>query len=329
VYEDPVILNVIASGMGGPPVTLELLLGDEPLKHLFDPAGKRVLLSDGDIQGRPCRRVQATLDEGTLVLWVDRQSHVLRRLEYPSRPLAEQMARDGNCRDVSLVAEFREAKLDAEIPAAEFEFHAPPRAKLVQRFIVPPQPLASDLIGRLPDDFFFTDLDGQAVARDTLLGKPAVLVWFNDHPASQTTLGQVEQVRRSLGGAAAVSFWGVCTEPSEVGNSQVRSLGERWNVGVPLVRDLEAFGRDVFHIPWAPTLVVLDARGVVQVSEVGANLDAAERLTETIRKLSAGQDLAGEALAKFLQDRVAYEKQLAESAGQALHDARAKRGEMR
>jgi hypothetical protein len=299
-----------------------LLIGDEPLKYLFEPAVKRELLSDSDIQGKACQRVQATLDDGKLVLWVDRQTHLLRRLEYPSRQLAEQMARDGNCSDVTLVAEFRDARFGGEIPVDEFDFRPPAGAKRVQRFVVPPQPLASDLIGRLPQDFFFTNLDGQAVARDSLLGQPAVLVWFNDHPASQITLGQIDEVRQSLGEAVAVSFLGVCTEPSEVGHSQVRLLAQRWNVRLPLVRDLEAFGRDVFRIPWAPTVVVLDARGVVQIFEVGANLDRVERLTTALRELSDGKNLAGEALAKFQQEQLAYEKRLAESAGSLLREAR-------
>ena len=41
----------------------------------------------------------------------------------------------------------------------------------------------------------------------------------------------------------------MCTEPSSVSHAQVQSLARRWGSSVPLVRDLEAFGRDVFRIP--------------------------------------------------------------------------------
>jgi hypothetical protein len=314
--------------MGGPPVTLELLLSEKPLKELLA-SGKGVeLLAEGKIGERACNRVQVKLDEGQLVFWIDRQSHLLLRLEYPADRLAQEMAA-GNCTDVSLTAEFVQARVNAPIANDAFAFAIPESAKTVSRFVLPPQPLTSELIGQLPGDFQFASLQGEPLTRDSLLGKIAVLLWFNDHPASQTALGELERVRKSLPAEVQAACYAVCTEPSSVSHAQVQSLAQRWGSSAPLVRDLQACGRDVFRIPFAPTLVVLDAHGVVQIFEVGANPKLSSELPDRLRLLAAGEDLSATRLAQFRQQQMLYQKKLAESSASVPQDARAPRAQLR
>jgi hypothetical protein len=210
-----------------------------------------------------------------------------------------------------------------------FSFAVPQSARTVSRFVLPPQPLSSELIGQLPGDFHFTDLTGELLTRDSLLGKIAVLVWFNDHPASQAALADLERVRKTLPTEVPVACYAVCTEPTSVSHAQVQSLAHRWGSTAPLVRDLEAFGRDVFKIPYAPTVVVLDRRGVVQLFEVGANPNLASELPDRLRLLVAGEDLAAGRLAQFRQEQTLYQKKLDESSRLAPQDARASRGRLR
>ncbi len=313
LYDDPVVLNAVAGGMGGPPVTLELLMGEKPLSEVFAPGSSREMLDDDVIRGHACYRIQARLPEGPLVFWVDRESFVLRRLEYPSEQLARQMAEGMNCSDVTLMAEFRDAVIDGPLYKKEFEFHVPPDAKLVRRFVIPPQPIASDLIGRLPGEYFFSDLDGRPIPQQELLGQFAVLVWFNNHPASQVTLEQLEQLRGEFANTSQVSFHAICTEPTHVGNSELEALASRWRIGIPIARDLEAFGRDVFHVPWAPTLIILDKQGVVQAYEVGASPQLADNVRAMLQQLIDGKDLAAEVIASCEQEQLAYARQLAEA----------------
>ena len=328
IYEDQLMLEVMSSGMGGPPVTLELLLSETPLKELLA-SGKGVeLLDEAKIRERACDRVKVKLEDGQLVFWIDRQSHLLLRLEYPSDRLAREMAA-GNCTDVSLTAEFVEARVNEKVADEEFAFAVPESAKTVSRFVLPPQPLPSELIGQLPGDFHFTNPKGIPLTRDSLLGKIAVLLWFNDHPASQTALEQFEQVRKALPAESQAACYAVCTEPSSVSHAQVQSLVQRWGSTTPLVRDLEAFGRDVFKIPYAPTVIVLDAHGVVQLFEVGANPNLASELPDRLRLLAAGEDLAAGRLAQFRQEQTLYQKKLVESSRLVPQDARAPHGQLR
>jgi hypothetical protein len=312
IYEDTVTRDVIAGGMGGPPVTLELMLSEHPLEHLFDATVRRELLTGQSLGGRDCHRVQVTLEEGPVVFWIDRQSHLLRRLEYPTDRLALRLDPSGSIQDLTLVADFREASLNVDLDGDDFAFRVQSDAKIVSRFVMPPRPLPSDLLGRLPGGFHFVDLNSRMWTQDALLGKTAVLAWFNIHPASEVCLRQLAEVRRGIAEDEPVVFLAVCTEPTTVGNQQLARLTDSWKLGLPIVRDLAAYGRDVFDIPGAPTVVVLDPRGVVQAFEVGANPALGEILPHVLRQVIAGQDLAGTIVSHFEQQQETYHRTLLE-----------------
>jgi hypothetical protein len=259
---------------------------------------------------------------------VDRQTNLLLRLEYPSDQLVRELAANG-CSDVSLTAEFLEACVNEPLSDDTFAFAVPETAKQVSRFVLPPRPLPSEVLGQLPDDFFFTGLQDERVTRDSLLGKVVVLLWFNDHPASQTAVSDLERVRLALAADAKLAYYAVCTEPTSVSHAQVKALTRRWGSGVAVLRDLQAFGRDVFQVPYAPALVVLNARGIVQLFEVGANPNLATELPDKLRLLAAGEDLAAPQLALFRQQQLLYQQNLAESSQQVPQDARTSRGQRR
>jgi hypothetical protein len=312
VYLDPLSKDVMVGGMGGPPLTLELLLSDNPLEHLFDGAARRELLSDQPIASRMCRRVRVTLDEGTLVFWIERETNLLRRLEYPTERLASQLDPDGLLENLSLVAEFRESCVDIDLGADSFALSFPPDAKLVSRFVLPPRPLPSDVLGRVPEAFYFVGLDFDTWTQDALLGQTAVLVWFNIHPASEACLRQLAEIRRGMAEDEPITFLAVCTEPTTIGNRQLDRLAEDWGLTMRIVRDLEAFGRDVFQIPGAPTVVVLDPRGVVQAFQVGANPKLSETLPHVLQQIGSGQDLAEAMVGQFQQQQETYHRALLE-----------------
>ncbi len=93
-------------------------------------------------------------------------------------------------------------------------------------------------------------------------------------------------------------------------DEQIRALCSTWQVELPIVRDLQALGRDLFHVPWAPTLVVLDGKDAVQIYEVGANPNLVAELPQVLEQLLAGEDVAGEILDQFRQEQATYERAL-------------------
>ncbi len=311
LHTDEILRDAISSGLGRHPAQLELLLSEKPLETVFDEQVERNLLSPESIDNHPCQRVEVKTVEGSFVFWVDQHDYLLRRLEFPTNELAQQIGQAGPVSDVQLAADFTDARFGDKLNDEEFRFEIPADAKQVRAFVLPPQPLPSKLFGKRPAGFSFASLDGSLVSRDSLKGKIAVLVWFNDHPASRTSLEQLNQVRDTVRNDARVQFVAVCTEPSSVSNLQLRQLVDGWKVGVPVARDLDAYGRDVFQIPFAPTLVVLDAQGVLHIFEVGANPNLAEQLPVVLGRLLAGENLAAELLAHYENDLATYHRALA------------------
>jgi hypothetical protein len=168
------------------------------------------------------------------------------------------------------------------------------------------------LLGQKPKLFFFTTLDGEPVPRDAYLERIAILVWFSDHPACETSLRSL-QALSDRWPDREVALAMVCTEPAYVSNTAVRTLCQRWQLDTPVVRDLEAFGRDVFRIPWAPTTVILDAEGTIQYYEVGSNPGQADSIAAVVMRLLQGEDVAAEILAAHRQAKAEYQAALAAS----------------
>jgi hypothetical protein len=315
LYRDSVLRDALTSGLGRLPVQLELLYGEQPLEALFHEEARTRLLAPGDFDGQTCYRVRATTGEGDFVFWIDRESFVLRRLEYPVNRLLPQLGQEGNIEDAVLIAEFSAARLNHGLPKASFACEIPDNARQVQYFVLPPQPLPSELLAKQPEEFAFTTLRGERVDAACLRGNHAVLTWFHDHPVCRTYLQQLEAVYQSYASRDGFRFYAVCTEGASRSNASVERMLENWRVTVPVVRDLEAFGRDVFRIPWAPSLVVLDRQGTVQAFEVGANPDLGQQLPMLLEQLASGESVAENTLATYRQAEQTYARLLAAAQG--------------
>jgi hypothetical protein len=319
LYRDPVLRDALTSGLGRLPVQLELLYEARPLEALFHAEASARLLAPREFDGQSCHRVHVTTGEGDFVFWIDRTSFVLRRLEYPVKRLLPQLGHEADLEDASLIAEFSSARLNHGLPQGSFVCQIPDDARRVRYFVLPPQPLPSDLLGTRPAGFAFTTLRGERLEADGLTGEYAVLAWFHDHPVCRAYLQQLEAVYQNYASRDGFRFYAVCTEGASRSNASLKQLLADWRVSVPAVRDLEAFGRDVFRIPWAPSMVVLDRRGTVQAFEVGANPELVQQLPMLLEQLESGENVAENTLETYRQAEQTYARLLqAAQGGSAL-----------
>jgi hypothetical protein len=244
---------------------------------------------------------------------------LLRRIEYPVATFAPEIAQDAAVQDARLTIEFRGAAFSVAADSALFAVTVPAEAKQVRRLIMPPSELPSELIGKATASYAFTTLAGETVSDRSLGSRIKVLAWFNNHPACQSAIEQLNQVYRQYRTQADVAIQAVCVEPLSVTDEQVAALARTWQVELPIVRDVEAVGRDVFQVPWAPTLVVLDRDNVVQIYEVGANPNLVGELPQILEQLLAGEDVAGAILDQFRAARTAYERALERGEPERTH----------
>ena len=64
--------------------------------------------------------------DGTFVLWVDQQSFVLRRIEYPAATFAPEIAEDKSVEDLQLTVECRAASFAERPPSRHVRTSACP-----------------------------------------------------------------------------------------------------------------------------------------------------------------------------------------------------------
>lgn len=305
---DPILQSAVTGGAGRLPIQLELLFAKNPLAAVLPDTVEKRLLRATRVEGHPCHGVEAVTGEGRFVFWIDQETFLLRRLEYP----AEIVPADLGAVKPRLSAEFRHARFASTGFAETFLVSVPQDERPVTAFVVPPAPLPSTLLGTHVDDFHFLNPAGADVTAQSLAGRIAVLLWFSDHPACKSALQQLEIVRSAIN-PDEIAIIAVCTESSQRSHQDLAAMLQDWGVQIPLVRDLRAVGRDRFALPGAPALVVLDASGVVQVFQVGANPALADDLRGALGRLLLGDDLAAETRAHYEADLAAFQSAIQSS----------------
>jgi hypothetical protein len=307
---DRLLYDILCSRLQRQPIQLELLIESSGLVSAFATDVPCQRLADEKHDGRTCFRVEVPSASGPFVFWVDQADMLLRRLDYPPSLVAD-LTSDPTVSNVSLFADLRGAKIGESIPAATFALDVPAGAKRMKTFVPPPQPLASDLLGQQPREFFFTQLDGAKLRDKDLAGKIAVLIWYHDNPACEATLQQVSLARQRLASDEAVTFFAVATDPTTSNSDALRKRLADWNVELPIVRDLDAFGDSSFRIQGHPTIVILDKRGLVQLFRVGGNPELAGEIVQAVERLKAGNDLAAESITQYTQSKRQYDELIA------------------
>ena len=278
---DAFLWDHLEGGIGGLPVSLRLLLEDNALSEVFTDDVQLKRLPSQKIGDKQCHLIQAGADgTNTVVFWIDVRTHILRRFEYP------QM--DG----FSTVADFNDARFHGSSNRQDYRLSLLPDDRPVQYFVVPPQPLTTHLLGKTVNRFEFVALNGDLISAADLRNRTTVLVWFNRHPASQAALAAVQRVYDWYQDNDQVQFYAVWAEGSSLESDQLLGILDEWKIDLPVVRDLEAFGRDVFQITGAPTLVGLDTENRVQLFEVGVREDLETFLSHGLKQLSNGVDIA-------------------------------------
>ncbi len=245
---------------------LTLLFDPSFMQQLIESSTAIERLPDRPLGGRDCMRVQLMSPSGTFVFWIDGDDRLLRRIEYPSlnptsNGSANEAVADTNVKPptpapIRLSVDYDNVQVNGVFPPSSFRQQAPPSATSVHNFVVPPMNEAAHILGRRVSNYWFTDLKGQKFSVDQLNATVNVLVWFNNRAPSRAVLQQLASVHDAY--PDSVQFLGICTEPTTVmSHDDVRQLQFDWQIPFPVVRDLEAFGRDVFAIQQAPTLVAL------------------------------------------------------------------------
>ncbi len=300
IYADPILAAVLNGGLVGASRQLVLLWEDDPLVALMRDVQDVALGKPGTIAGRDYYQVELKRAYGTTVLWIDKETYVLRRMVFPTEQLRREFSHYGTVDSVSLVADFEGAQLGGEVDPEAFAFSVPEGADLM-KFFVPPQP--AQLLGKKVPDFKFVDFDKKPVTPESLGEKITVLeFWSTTCSVCRMSLPSFETVRQQYKDNHKLAFFVVSVDEPEIENATLRRALDQLGVHAPIIRDLEMNMGSKFASNGTPTRFIIDGKGVVQDAEAGINPeipDLAADLSAKLAKLIAGEDIYREPLAEY------------------------------
>ncbi len=249
------------------PLPLLLRFANDPLKTLLYRAEEPQLLEPARIEQWTCDRVSAKRYDGTVVFWIDQQTHVLRRVEFPSSRIAQAFPPD-RVKQPLLVADFLNAQLDGPVDPRAFQFEQPKEFQPVEE-LTPP---GMALLGKPIPEFSVVDLQGQPITPASLAKKVAVVeLWATWCEPCRQTLPLLQQVYQRYKDNENVVFWAVSIDDQSVPDAQLRAMFQQLKVEIPIARDLKRTLGQSLSIAGIPTTVLLGADGTVQAFETGGS----------------------------------------------------------
>ena len=279
------------------PLQALLLLSDDPLKTLLHQNEELSLLTAERFEERPCYRVQIFGPRGRGVFWIDQETYVLRRFDFPIRPV-ESLVGGGQLQGLTLTAGFQSAKLNIEVDPQAFQFEAPPEVKFVENLA----PTGFHLLGQPVGEFEFVDPQGKPVTRASLKGKVGVLnIWATRYPPCRPVLQEVARVYQDFKENDRVVFMAVSIDEPNIENDTLGEVLADWQAELPIVRDLTKQVFTTFEVIAVPTTIFVGLDGRVQMYRQGGDAGMAEELTRAVESLLAGRDLFPQAVAMYKQ----------------------------
>lgn len=309
VYCDPLLTQSLSQGPAAGSVQLLLLVSDDPLGALLQTAEKTELLEPAPLGTFTCDRVAITGREGRAVLWIDRATRILRRVELPVEDIKRQLAEaDGGLERAVITAELEGAEFDRPVDPQRFQLEAPPGAQVV-KFLAPPEP--AQLLSKKVPAFKFTDLAGKSVTPEAIAGRVAVLeFWGVNCPPCRESFPKLEQVYQKYKSNPKVTFLCVNVDPPDVKNEALTAMTKELGLTAPLYRETERQLADLFFCTGIPVTFLVGADGVVEDFEAGLNPDLEKALPEKLEKLLAGKHLYEEGVKEY-QERMKKLEQVA------------------
>ncbi|MBN8625455.1 MAG: redoxin domain-containing protein [Planctomycetes bacterium] len=328
VYADEVMRGVLSEGLAGGSLPLELLLGSDAMELVRAGGQRPELLSDDYVEGHECRRVRVRRDDGDLVYWIDRATHTLRRMDFPTKRLAPALADPYPPTDLAMFAEFVDAQLNSQIAPESFQFDPPPQIKVVDKldpnWAAPPPVPPARVLGEKIGSFTLRGLDGRAQSADDLRGKPTALIfWTLSSSECQPALAALNEAYSKLADKSALRVLAVSIDPAGQGgitDDELRKVFRDGKIDLPIARDVENAAVRTLDVRFVPSIYLVDRDGVVQDNEIGLNPTLADQLPQRVADLVAGKPLV-QACRDRYADRAKKYEQSQQSQAQAATDA--------
>ncbi|MGW8257061.1 MAG: redoxin domain-containing protein, partial [Thermoguttaceae bacterium] len=321
VYFDPEFAAEASNNFAGSAPQLLLLLDDKALEVLLRDAEEPKLLESGIVDGEKCFRVQVRRPDGVLVFWIDQQSFVLRRMTLPTDDFRRELTRqNGQPVDtIALSADFLGAQVNRSIDPRAFSFEIPTGAE-IRSYFLPPHP--GQLLAKKTPDFTFVDLDGKPITARDLAGKIVIVdFWATWCEPCRTSLAELQKVYEKYRHNDKLAFLAVNLDDPQLENKVITDFLKKSNLSVPVYRDPDR-SAILFNFSGIPASFIIDAQGIVEDYEAGADPELSVALPKKIESLLAGKHIYEALLKRYRNEVKQYEKLLTTENSEAETDAK-------
>jgi len=265
-------------------------------------------LSDAKTQERDCFRVQIKRPTSDQILWIDKESYLLRRIDFAGADIQRRLNPDGQLSDVKVWIEFSGAQFDPTFKDNPFQFEAPPEARLVKNLVAPvlaPPPALGQKIG---DFTLYTAKD--TLHRANFVDRVTVLCFWNTtEESSRGVLPELELLAAKYKDSPEVQFFAVSEDPSLVKPEKLLETLRSWGSSLPILRDPEGAARASFFVNEVPSVVVIGADARIHESQAGLPFDAGA-VDRAIAGLLGGNDVATHLLKQYIELNARFQAEL-------------------
>jgi len=316
-YEIEPIMRMLPQGVTGRCFALDLLTAKNPLEELDRSEAK--LLSAERIDGQPYHRVQFTTSDGPLIFWINQETSVVRRVEYPTAGLLEGLKEQGVTK-VELTTDFVDAALDPAIDRKQFTWQPSEGEHLVRQLVEPlnSEEAPSPVLGKPIPNFGYTTSTGEKRELKNLAnGKVTVIdFWATWCGYCLKGMPGVDEVRKKYADNDQVQFIAMSVDEPKVTDADIVAALKETGAGMPwgrlTLKNVEEF-LTAFEINGIPALIVLAPDGSVQHIHLGMDDKVMENLPPKIDALLKGENLAQQAAEGWEVKKREYERKLAEA----------------
>ena len=272
-------------------------------------------LSDDDSTGRACYVLRME-DEGKIYrLWIARDSGVIEQIEWPLQYLDSQVLASDEITNLQFFVRFHDAQLNSTVPPARFEIQQQLAAKLVTNFVALPEPMTSELIGEVVEEFEFFTPDSTRVTGQSMSGSRHILLCITGYNALEH-VRQFAALKKQLGSGQAefdVVYSDEFLESPRTGSYEIAEeyRDEFNNSGLNLLYDREMNASASFKLKVVPSVLVVGGNGVLEYARAIDSDDWQEQLQTVVQRIAAGEAVAEEMKSEYRKFLDEYHDQLA------------------
>jgi hypothetical protein len=312
LLSDAVLSEKLSAGLAGPPPQLDWLLSEEPMKRLFAEDHRITFAGERELNGRLCVTVLVAADGEQYRFWIDKGSSLIRRVDLPPIPAANDASQQA-----TLTLELKAATFDAakELPAIT---DLPAEPQLVGRFVPLPPPRPSDALGQTSHPFRLRDRSGKIEVSNQGSDRDVTVILFASD--EETSLWQ----------ATAFHQWTATLLPAMQNKVRCVVITDAAtasklpkNFSIPVVIDANEQAKQAIASTSHDSefeLVIIDRYGrIAWLQQATNSADGYSPLAPVIRDISSGVDVAGRYLQQWRAAEATYRNLL--GAEMAKHQA--------